>query len=86
MSKRMILVVIIIVLLSIGVGFTTLEDSSIQSDMNNFEQELVEGNGITTTIDNSSFLGDIALKLQSFIDIIMSTVLSFFNKLISIFN
>ncbi|MFI3328884.1 MAG: hypothetical protein R3Y05_00205 [bacterium] len=86
MSKRVFLLLVIIILLAIGVGFTTLETSSMQSDMNNFENELVTGNGVTTTINNSSFLGDVALKIQSVIDLIMGAFLTFLNKLISIFN
>ncbi len=85
MSKRTFILLIVVILLAIGVGFTTIESSGMQSDMNSFENELVNG-GITTTINNSSFLGDIALKIQSIIDLLMSTFLSFFNKLISIFN
>ncbi|MFI3252348.1 MAG: hypothetical protein R3Y60_04315 [bacterium] len=85
MPKRMFLLSIIIVLLIIGVGFTTIDSSSIQSDMNNFEDALTNS-GVNSVIDNSSVLGDIAIKIQSIIDFIISTIMSFFTKLINIFS
>lgn len=85
MPKRMFLLSIIVVLLVIGVGFTTLESSSIQSDMNQFEDALI-GGGVNSVIDNSSALGDIAIKIQSIIDLILSSILSFFNKIVNIFS
>ncbi len=84
MPKRVSLILVIIVILAIGVGFTSVDSSSMQSNMNNFENELTS-NGIITTIDNSSSLGNIALKIQSLIDLSLSLVLTFFQKLISLF-
>ncbi len=85
MPKRMFLVTIIIVLLVIGVGFTTIESSSMQSDMNSFEDALTGPDGVLSVIDNSSALGDIAIKIQSLIDVVISTTLSFFLKIINLF-
>lgn len=84
MPKRVSLVLLIIVILAIGVGFTTIDSSSMQSNMNTFENELTTG-GVITTIDNSSSLGNIALKIQSLIDFAISTILNFFQKLIGLF-
>lgn len=85
MSKRTFLIFVVVVLLVIGTGFTTIESTSIQSDMTLFEEQLTT-NGVTSVINNSSTLGDIALKMQSLIDLILSAILSFFQKLIGLFN
>lgn len=85
MPKRMFLLSLIIVLLVIGVGFTTIESSSMQYDMNQFEDALT-GDGVNSVIDNSSALGDVAIKIQSIIDLILSSILSFFNKIVNIFS
>lgn len=85
MPKRMFLLLVIITLLVIGVGFTTIESSTMQGDMNMFEDALTSQDGVTSVIDNSSALGDIALKIQSGIDFLLTTVMSFFNKIINLF-
>ncbi len=84
MPKRVSLILVIVVVLAIGIGFTTIDSSSMQGDMNAFEDALTNG-GIQTSIDNSSALGDIAIKLQSLIDLLISSIMSFINKLISLF-
>lgn len=85
MPKRMFLLSIIIVLLIIGVGFTTIESSSIQSDMNLFEDALTSEDGVYSVIDNSSALGDIAIKIQSIIDLLITSIMAFFTKIINLF-
>lgn len=85
MPKRMFLLMVIVILLIIGVGFTTIESSSIQSDMNNFEDALTSQDGVFSVIDNSSALGNIAHKIQSIIDLFISAAMSFFTKIINLF-
>lgn len=84
MPRRVTLLISIILILAIGVGITSIDSSSIQSDMNNFENQLTNS-GIITTINNSSLLGDIANKIQGIIDLILTTLLSFFKKIVNLF-
>ncbi len=86
MSKRALLILIIIILLVIGVSFTSLETSNMQDNMNSFEDQLTSNSGVTSSINNNSTLSLIALQIQSVIDTVIEVILSFFKKLISIFN
>ncbi len=85
MPKRMFLLSVVIVLLIIGVGFTTIESSSMQSDMNMFEDALTSQEGVHSVIDNSSALANVAIKIQSAIDLLITSIMSFFTKIINLF-
>ncbi len=86
MSKRMFLLLLVVILLAIGVGFTTIESGSMQGDMSNFEDQLTSNNGISSSINNSSFLSAIALKIQSIIDLVLDAILGFIKKIMGMFN